>query len=632
MKHKEPDSEKQYQSSQGRRRDAEQESKSPTTESGPVSSLHRAVGNQAVQRMSRRAASQGRGIGGAAERRPANSSRNGSRSREAESPERGGPVTDLAPETVAEKRRRGAVQVVDVRSSREFQRGHVPEAVNLPASELFRRNGALDHGKDIVVCCQSGQRSEEVTRRLSSGGEMGAKVANMRGGYDAWRDAVGDGTGDEPTTLERKSESGSETPTVRQGVGGHALQARLGVSHPDDPYEREARRVAAQVMELSSKKQDEEGSSPESNTGGGCLDCQRRSQSGGVLSPKRDSEGGFQRTGDASASESRRESGTDEARSRSLAGNGRPLTQSERSFFEPRFGRDFSEVRVHTGIQADRAARSIDAQAFTIGNDIAFAKGNYRPDTTEGKELMAHELTHVVQQKRKPVSTHRGYSTANTHHAGPAISSVGDLGMVYRSEKGAFIGAGVGAAVGAGIGGYLGGIPGALIGGVIGAAGGAIVGALMSGRTVTVDKSCDGFCSSKTVTGAAKTADSKASSSCTDVSFRYNQGGTAKTFNSPVSFDSITIKCSASESNCGGWSSDGEITLGKAACNSGSCGPLKSTILHEMVHDWAGWNAPYDKKNTTVPGASHTSQEYLDEWVARYVEKSCFGTNPWGLP
>lgn len=78
---------------------------------------------------------------------------------------------------------------------------------------------------------------------------------------------------------------------------------------------------------------------------------------------------------------------------------GRPLPASERAFFEPRFGRSFDNVRVHTGGAADHAARSINARAFTLGSDIAFAKNEYSPGSSEGRRLMAHELAHTVQQK-----------------------------------------------------------------------------------------------------------------------------------------------------------------------------------------------------------------------------------------
>jgi hypothetical protein len=78
-------------------------------------------------------------------------------------------------------------------------------------------------------------------------------------------------------------------------------------------------------------------------------------------------------------------------------GSGRPLASAERAFFEPRFGADLSPVRVHEGRQADFANRAIDARAFALGDDIAFAKGEYAPGSDAGRRLMAHELAHVVE-------------------------------------------------------------------------------------------------------------------------------------------------------------------------------------------------------------------------------------------
>jgi hypothetical protein len=76
-------------------------------------------------------------------------------------------------------------------------------------------------------------------------------------------------------------------------------------------------------------------------------------------------------------------------------GPGQPLNPAMRAFFEPRFGHDFSRVRVHSDAQA---ARVVNARAFTAGRDVVFGKGEYAPDMTSGKRLIAHELTHVVQQ------------------------------------------------------------------------------------------------------------------------------------------------------------------------------------------------------------------------------------------
>ena len=74
-----------------------------------------------------------------------------------------------------------------------------------------------------------------------------------------------------------------------------------------------------------------------------------------------------------------------------------PLPASERAFFEPRFGRDLSGIRIHTGSRADTASRAINARAFSLGNDIAFASGQYQPGTHSGRTLMAHEITHAFQ-------------------------------------------------------------------------------------------------------------------------------------------------------------------------------------------------------------------------------------------
>src|SRR5690606_20940127 len=82
----------------------------------------------------------------------------------------------------------------------------------------------------------------------------------------------------------------------------------------------------------------------------------------------------------------------------SLRGGGRPLPSETRAFLEPRFGRDFSNVRVHTDARAAGLARAVQAQAFTVGRDVVFGAGAFRPETQAGRRLLAHDLTHVVQQ------------------------------------------------------------------------------------------------------------------------------------------------------------------------------------------------------------------------------------------
>ena len=83
--------------------------------------------------------------------------------------------------------------------------------------------------------------------------------------------------------------------------------------------------------------------------------------------------------------------------SQALAGASEPLNSSIRREMEPAFGHDFSQVRVHTDSAASRSARAVNASAYTVGSDVVFGAGRYAPGTREGDRLLAHELTHVVQ-------------------------------------------------------------------------------------------------------------------------------------------------------------------------------------------------------------------------------------------
>lgn len=77
---------------------------------------------------------------------------------------------------------------------------------------------------------------------------------------------------------------------------------------------------------------------------------------------------------------------------------GQPLDAETRTFFEPRFGHNFSNVRVHADALAAKSARAVNALAYTVGRNVVFGEGQFAPATTAGRRLMAHELTHVVQQ------------------------------------------------------------------------------------------------------------------------------------------------------------------------------------------------------------------------------------------
>src|SRR5262249_48308215 len=84
-------------------------------------------------------------------------------------------------------------------------------------------------------------------------------------------------------------------------------------------------------------------------------------------------------------------------------GRGEPLPAAARGFFEPRFGHDFSQVRVHADPEAGRLSRALRAHAFARGQHIFFGPGRYQPDTHTGRQLLAHEPTHTLQQRRGAV-------------------------------------------------------------------------------------------------------------------------------------------------------------------------------------------------------------------------------------
>jgi len=84
---------------------------------------------------------------------------------------------------------------------------------------------------------------------------------------------------------------------------------------------------------------------------------------------------------------------------------GQPLDATTRAFMEPRFGSDFSHVRIHSNQVAGRSAQEVNAQAYTVGNDIVFGSGRFAPETPEGRHLLSHELTHVIQQSGEGTTT-----------------------------------------------------------------------------------------------------------------------------------------------------------------------------------------------------------------------------------
>jgi hypothetical protein len=161
------------------------------------------------------------------------------------------------------------------------------------------------------------------------------------------------------------------------------IQTKLTINQPGDEYEQEADRVAEQVMRMPE---------PELQRpcpcGGGCPNCQQE-QSGlqqGLQMKHVDGSSFGQTAAPGIAHET-------------LRSSGQPLDATTRGFMESRFRHDFSGVRVHTDGQAARSARMLNASAYTIGREIVFGSGLYAPRSDPGRRLLAHELSHVLQQR-----------------------------------------------------------------------------------------------------------------------------------------------------------------------------------------------------------------------------------------
>ncbi len=101
-----------------------------------------------------------------------------------------------------------------------------------------------------------------------------------------------------------------------------------------------------------------------------------------------------------------------------LRSPGQPLDAETRAFMEPRFGHDFSKVQVHTDAKAAESARAVNALAYTVGRNVVFRTKHYLPKTSEGQRLLAHELTHVLQQSSGNVAPQTKLSMSNPSDVG----------------------------------------------------------------------------------------------------------------------------------------------------------------------------------------------------------------------
>jgi hypothetical protein len=165
-------------------------------------------------------------------------------------------------------------------------------------------------------------------------------------------------------SLQRKTAEASGSGYLSTS-SGLPLQRKLTISASDDLLEKEADRVADQVMSMRAN--------PATSSAPARIQrfTEQRSGQVGTVPP---------------------------SVNRTLSVPGRPLERGLRQNMESRFGRDFSHVRVHTGATAEQSAKDVNANAYTVGDNVVFASGRFKPDTYEGGRLLAHELAHVVQQ------------------------------------------------------------------------------------------------------------------------------------------------------------------------------------------------------------------------------------------
>lgn len=193
------------------------------------------------------------------------------------------------------------------------------------------------------------------------------------------------------------------------------IQTKLSIGQPDDQYEKEADAVADRVVNTSDadiqrpqaneKEEEEKTVQAKPLSGPSELPIQRQ------IEPEEEAEGIQRQVADENEEEepiqAKSQSNTQTSVApdmgkavKSTQGGGQGLNGSTRHFFETRFGHDFSDVRIHADSRANHLARSINARAFTHGRDIYFNSGQYQPTQHEGRHLLAHELTHVLQQNK----------------------------------------------------------------------------------------------------------------------------------------------------------------------------------------------------------------------------------------
>lgn len=189
------------------------------------------------------------------------------------------------------------------------------------------------------------------------------------------------------TTLEQSKSSTSVSAIKRKQqpfFSPITVQPKLTIGTVDDPFEHEANAMADKVMRLteSSESQNSFFKPAVSSVQRKCAHCEEEEKL------QRKSESGVSSCIEAPS-----------VVHDVINSGGQTLDSGIRKFFEPRFGHDFSNVKIHSDSSAVKSAQRINALAYTTGDNIVFNQNQFSPGTDSGKKLLAHELTHVVQQK-----------------------------------------------------------------------------------------------------------------------------------------------------------------------------------------------------------------------------------------
>lgn len=203
------------------------------------------------------------------------------------------------------------------------------------------------------------------------------------------------------------------------------IQAKLRVSQPGDADELEADRVAESIVS-SAPAAGHAKENVVSSTNEPAVHRKCNCVGGGASCPECEEDEVEQAKG-IHRKASSLSSGDESVRADFLQslGPGQPLETKTRAFMESRFGLDFSEVRIHTDIEAGSAAKTLNAEAFTLGDDIFFGRGTYRPSTSD--PLLAHELVHVAQQRKAAAPKSTGAKSQSKQAEGLGSKRGGSL-------------------------------------------------------------------------------------------------------------------------------------------------------------------------------------------------------------